>query len=98
MSDYDSKKQPTVPLSAVRGNPLFEQVVVAVGLDDATTRWMLVAVLNAIGASPMQLSPDELGNLLPEIDRRLRKLVPDGQADAAMKRVYHVLFAQAEPR
>jgi hypothetical protein len=98
MTDGDSKKYPTVPIGTARGNPLFEQAVTAVGLDDGTTRWLLVAVLNTVGATPAELSPDELGNLLPEIDRRLRKLVTEPQADAAMKRVYQVLFAQAEPR
>lgn len=96
MSDLDGKKGPTVPIGAIDGNPLFERAVAAVGLDDTTTRWLLVSVLNTIGATPARLTPDELGNLLPEIDRRLRKLVPDPQADAVMKRVYRVLFTEAE--
>jgi len=96
MSDPDGKKMATVPIGSVTGNPLFEKAVAAIGLDDTTTRWLFVSVLNAIGATPAQLTPEELGNLLPEVDRRLRKLVPDKQADKAMKRLYRVLFAQAE--
>jgi hypothetical protein len=42
------------------------------------------------------LTADELGHLLPEVDRRLRQLVPEAQADAALKRLYQVLFAEAE--
>src|SRR5207247_2892526 len=96
MSDANGKNQ-TVPIGAVRGNPLFEKAVAAIGLDDNTTRWLTVSVLKTIGATPDKLTPDDLGNLLPEIDRRLRKLVPDEQADAAMKPLSRVLFEQADP-
>ena|SRR5438132_6679536 len=95
MSDRD-RHNPTVPISTVKGNALFENAVAAVGLDDGTTRWLFVSVLNAIGAAPGKLTPEDLGNLLPEVDRRLRKLVQDAQADAAMKRLYRVLFELAE--
>jgi len=57
---------------------------------------MLVSVLNTIGSAAARLTPDELGNLLPEVDRRLRKLVPDAQADVAMRRLYRVLMEHAE--
>ena len=98
MTDEDAKQQlRTVPIDAVQGNPLFEKAVTAIGLEDATTRWLCVSVLNTIGATPQKLTADELGNLLPEVDRRLRKLVREPQADAAMKRLYRVLFEQAEP-
>src|SRR5690242_372248 len=96
MSDADGKGAATVQLGSVKGNPLFERAVAAVGLEDTTTRWLLSSVLNTVGVKPGQLTPEELGNLLPEIDRRLRKLVPDGEADPAMKRLYRVLFEQAE--
>ena len=97
MSDSRGKNLPTVPINTVYGNALFERAIAALGLDEATTRWMLVSVLNTLGATPEALTPDELGNLLPEIDRRLRKLVPDAQADAAVKRLYNVLFEHAGP-
>jgi hypothetical protein len=97
MSDAGGKKNlPTVPTDSAPGNALFERAVAAVGLDEATVRWLLVSVLNTIGVTPARLTPEELGNLLPEIDRRLRKLVPDGKADGAVKRLYRVLFEQAE--
>jgi hypothetical protein len=94
MSD---RHNPTVPISTAKGNALFEKAVAAVGLDDGTTRWLLVAALNTVGVGSMELSPDDLGNVLPEIDRRLRQLVQDVQADAAMKRLYHLIFELAEP-
>jgi hypothetical protein len=94
----ETKRVSTRTLDAIKGNDLFEKSVRAIGLDDATTRWTCVSVLNTIGTTPENLTPEELGNLLPEFDRRLRKLVPDVQADSAMKRLYRVLFAEADTR
>jgi hypothetical protein len=96
MSDGRGKSLPTVPINADKGNALFEQAVHAVALDENTTRWLLASVLNAIGATPAKLTADELGNVLPEIDRRLRQLLPDAGADTALKRLYRLLFTQAE--
>jgi hypothetical protein len=93
-----SQPPPTVRLDAVSGNALFETAVRALALDDATTRWLFVAVLNTIGATPAMLTPEELGNLLPELDRRLRKLVPEAAADAALQRLRRVLFDHATDR
>lgn len=56
-----------------------------------------MSVLNTIGTRPQDLTPEDLGNLLPEVDRRLRKLVQEAQADAAMKRLYRVIFEHAGP-
>jgi hypothetical protein len=92
----DRKNVSTVPIGAAKGNALFEKAIAAIGLDDNTTRWLAVSVLNTIGATPVTLTPEELGNLLPEFDRRLRKLIQDAQADKAMRRLYRVLFEQAE--
>ena len=96
MADDPAKRVATRTIDAIKGNALFEKAVDAIGLDDATTRWLCVSVLNTIGATPAKLTADELGNLLPEVDRRLRKLVPDLQADSSMKRLYRVLFEQAD--
>jgi hypothetical protein len=96
MKDRKGKPMSTVEMDAVEGNVLFEKAVAAIGLDGSTTRWLCVSVLNTIGSRPQSLTPEELGNLLPEVDRRLRKLVPEAQADAAMKRLYCVLFEQAD--
>ena len=97
MTGGKDKGGPTIPIRLAEGNPLFEKTVAALALDEGTIRWMLVSVLNTIGSTPQKLNPDELGTLLPEIDRRLRKLVPDTQADPAIRRVYHLLFEHTEP-
>lgn len=93
----DRKNMATVPVSAVHGNAVFERAVAAVGLDEGTTRWMFVSVLKTLALSPGALTLDDLGNLLPELDRRLRQLTREDQADAAMKRLYRLLF-EAEPQ
>ena len=72
-----NKDRETVPISGVNGNALFEKAVAAVGLDETAMRWLFVSVLNTIGTTPAHLTPEELGNLLPEVDRRLRKLVQE---------------------
>jgi hypothetical protein len=95
MSEGDSKRHlsyPTVPLSTLPGNDLFEAAVSAVALDESTVRWMLTSVLRTIGATPENLTPEELGNTLPEVDRRLRQLVQPEQADKAMARLYSALM------
>jgi hypothetical protein len=97
MSKSGRKDMETMSMGTSRGNELFERAVAAIGLDEGTTRWLLVAVLSTIGVSPETLTPDELGLLLPEMDRRLRLLLKEPQADAAMKRLYNVLFDQAAP-
>jgi hypothetical protein len=91
------KDQATVSMGVTPGNALFEKAVAAIGLDEATTRWLFTSVLKTLACAPDALTPEDLGNLLPEIDRRLRLLVKDPQADAAMKRLYRVLFDHAEP-
>jgi len=98
MSDADEKRQrprspATVPISATRGNALFDRAVGAIGIDDGTSRWLLYSVLNMLGATPATLSPEELGHALPEVDRRLRQLVLAAQADAAMTRLYKTLMS-----
>ncbi len=97
MSDKGAKNLSTVPLCTIDGNQLFEKAVTSIGVDESTARWLFVSVLNTIGMRPSELTPDELGNVLPEVDRRLRQLVQEAQADAAMKRLFHLLLEQSEP-
>jgi hypothetical protein len=84
---------PTVQVSSEKGNALFERAVTALGYDAAAMRWMMVSALNTVGATPASVTPDELGNLLPEVDRRLRQLILADQADEAMGRLYSCLMS-----
>jgi hypothetical protein len=96
MSGAIGKNVETVPISYVKGNTFFERVVSTVGLDDSMMRWVLASALNMIGSTPTALTPDDLGVLLPEIDRRLRKLVQPAQADVVMKRMFRILVENPE--
>jgi hypothetical protein len=85
-----------IPLHAAAGNELFEKAVAAIALDELTTRWLLVSVLRTIGARPQTLTPDELGVLLPEVDRRLRQLTQPEQADRGMACLRRALMGWQE--
>jgi hypothetical protein len=97
MSDETRRKMPdpptTVRLDMARGNELFERSIAAVGLEETTSRWLMASVLKSIAVSPLELTPEDLGILLPEADRRLRQLVQPEQADQAMSRLYKMLMA-----
>ncbi len=86
----------TSTFSILVGNPLFEAAVEAIGFDAVVTRLMLSSVLKTLGLAPDELTPDDLGILLPEIDRRLRQLAPDENVEAASKRLQHVLLSWDE--
>jgi hypothetical protein len=90
------KDRTTLAIGVLEGNRLFERAVDVIGLDVGKT--LLQSVVKTLGIAPAALTPDDLGHLLPEIDRRLRQLVPDAQADAALKRLYRVLFEEADAK
>lgn len=66
-----------------RGNPLFEQVAFTLGLDGELARNILADALRLIGASPQLVSLEEMGALLPELERRLQLLLPNHSQCAA---------------
>jgi len=94
--DRHSFGNSTAELATRRGNKLFERAVTALGHDATAMRWMMVAVLDTVGAKPADISPEELGLLLPEIGRRLRQLLLSDQADDAMARLSSALMSWAE--
>jgi hypothetical protein len=53
---------------------------------------MLTVVASTIGTTPEAIVPDELGVLLPELERRLRELAPGDRIDESMRGVQHVLL------
>jgi len=74
------------------GNPLFETAVGTIGFDPDVMRRVLTSTANAIGAYPDSLTPQELGVLLPEIERRLRQLAPGDRVDDAMRALQRLLL------
>ena len=82
--------------SYVTGNALFDRAVFAIGLDGALTRQLLSAVIASIGSAPKEVTPDELGAVLPEIESRLRLLVPADQAHKSAARLRDMLLKWVE--
>ena len=89
--------RPTTPIAAFAGgNTLFETAVTAVGLNEAFSRRVLGEVFWSIGSSPMHASADELGLLLPEVERRMLLALPFEKAAPAMARLRRMLLSWEE--
>jgi hypothetical protein len=82
MGRDDQTLRPTIV-----GNDLFQAAVKALGLDAGPTSLIMQTTLTAGGTSPMNATLDDIGMLLPEIERRVRLLAPPDVATAAMKRL-----------
>lgn len=78
--------------SYIVGNSLFDRAVFAIGLDGALTRQLLASLISSMGSTPKDLTPDELGILLPEVEQRLRLLVPLEQAQKCVARLREMLL------
>jgi hypothetical protein len=84
----------TTPIAAfASGNPLFETAVRALRLNEAFTRRILGQVFASVGTPPDHASADELGLLLPEIERRMLLALPFETAAPAMARLRRMLLS-----
>ncbi len=92
MGDRPTELGSTRSFAIMPGNALFEAAVCATGLDDAVARRVMTSVVNTIGTYPDELDPDELGLLLPEIERRLGPLAPAERVSGAMQALQHLLL------
>jgi hypothetical protein len=85
--------RPTVPVSKiVQGNDLFHRALNALGLHGAATMVMLADTLKAMGSSPDLMTLEELGMMLPELERRLLMLVPHEDCRVSMAKLRHMLI------
>jgi hypothetical protein len=76
----------------VEGNDLFHRAMFAIGLSSTAVSAVLAATLRAIGSSPSTLTIEDLGAMLPEIERRLRLLAPHDEVVKAMKRLQKLVM------
>ncbi len=94
--------RPTLRVSSsFGGNLLFERSVAALGFDDSLMRRLLRDALARVGASPLHATLQEMGMLLPEVERRLLLLAPYERAASAIARLRRMLMcwdAMAEPQ
>jgi hypothetical protein len=87
MSDERSRKNTAVAMDRYHGSPVFEKAAFTIGLDDFVSRRLLWESAAAALTDPWKLTIDDLGLLLPEVERRLRLLVPGDEASEAFARV-----------
>ncbi len=84
----------TVPFSkSIAGNDLFDRAVEG---QDPTLAAVLHETLSLVGSSPEELTPDQLGTVLPEVERRLRLLMQGDQARAVIMRLRRVVLGWEE--
>jgi hypothetical protein len=76
----------------ITGNDVFDRAAYAIGLDATATRHLLRDTFKVIGVTPHDTTIDQLGGLLPELERRLRLLVPPDVADGAMQRLRSMIL------
>ena len=85
--------RPTAPiLQYSAGNRLFARAVTVLGLHESLGRRLVAEVLATVGSSPLAVTVDELGLLLPEIERRLLLLVPHEKAKPSLARLRRTLL------
>ena len=85
--------RPTLPIQRnFGGNLLFERVVAAIGFDGSLIRQTVRDILAHFGISPLEVEPDDVGMVLPEIERKLLLLVPYESARPGLGRLRRLLL------
>jgi hypothetical protein len=93
-SSHETRK--TLEEEIHTGNALFDLTARAMGTDAVISRRVLAEALGTIGSFPNTATLDELGALLPEVERRLRLIMPPEMADRALGRLRRALIAWAD--
>jgi hypothetical protein len=78
--------------ASIGGNLLFERAVAALGFDELLMRRVVADALTRFGSSPFRATPQDLGMLLPEIERRLLLLAPQERAAPGLARLRRILL------
>lgn len=78
--------------AAIGGNLLFERTVAALGFDELLMRRVVADALAKLGVSPLKATPQEMGYLLPEIERKLLLLAPQERAAPGLARLRRLLL------
>jgi hypothetical protein len=85
---YDVNRRLTATqLDKFHGSKVFEKAAFTIGLDDMISRRLLWEAVTTAMHDPWALTIDELGVLLPEVERRLRLIAPPDEASAAFARL-----------
>ena len=85
---YDPRSKPTATaLDKYHGSKIFERAAFTIGLDELLSRKLLWEASNAALVDSWKMTIDDVGLLLPEVERRLRLLAPPDEASAAFARL-----------
>ena len=71
---------------------MFERSILALGLDVTLMSRVLGEVLLRSGSTPMRASPDDIGLVMPEIERRMLLIAPFEQVSPGLARLRRVLL------
>jgi hypothetical protein len=95
-SDGKHSKATVSTMDKYHGSKVFEQAAFTIGLDDFVSRKVVWEAANAALMDSWKLSIDELGVILPEIERRLRLLAPPDEAGTAFARLRSFVLSWEE--
>jgi hypothetical protein len=87
----------TYRLSREIGSMVYEQAVTMMGLEDMVARLLLSNTLGAVAIEKSELTIEDLGNLLPELETRFAKFLDQQETQAAMGRLRNLIFDWADP-
>jgi hypothetical protein len=93
-SSHETKR--TLEQEIHPGNALFDLIARSMSMDAVMARRVLADALSTIGSAPSDATLDELGALLPEVDRRLRLIMPPEMANRATARLRRAILAWDE--
>jgi hypothetical protein len=78
------------------GSPVFDRAALAIGMNEFLSRKLIWEAARASLVDARQLTVQDLGVMLPEIERLLRLVAPDELAAKALARVRNVILSWSE--
>ncbi len=87
MSNDQSRKATATALDKYHGSKVFEKAAFTIGLDELISRKLLWEAATAGLVDSWKMTIDDLGVLLPEVERRLRLLAGPDEASTAFARL-----------
>ncbi len=84
----------TARISTLFGNPVFEKAVAAMDLDPNLSRSVLDGALKAVGNHRNSVTVEDLGFLLPELDKRFRTALHEDAARQAIAGIRRLVLTR----
>ena len=85
---YDPRTKATATaLDKYHGSKVFEKAAFTIGLDELLSRKLFWEAAHASLIDSWKMTIDDVGLILPEVERRLRLIAPPDEASAAFARL-----------